>query len=329
MRHDTFLRHLKAPVVKGAPINPAALEQGGDGEVELLDNVDPKRGTAVVPGAIGSTAAEVLRSWSQRRKDVGEGPKATDPAFGERGDSADAGLNHADVSSLQSRGWMQGKEPGEGGAQLFTHPSAAGHKIEAYPPGPDSPQHRHFSPDGKVSDVKHGKMGEYLESFKQKKSMYPELFTIERAWGEEQFTPTAYDEDLDVAKAWTDEAREAAAAARRRGAMNNGGKQRDEDYWYGGMKRLPEYRRRVDFVRIVEEKHGGAVADQAAAIIGVGQHRDRFMQNHDFKDKEPLSDQNPNALRYIAETARRLGLRKLSGKIERFLAATPRDKDLV
>jgi hypothetical protein len=150
----------------------------------------------------------------------------------------------------------------------------------------------------------------------------------ERLAGEKAPNQKSEDGSIDdalVEKAWTDEARAAALEARRRGAAASG-RERDERHWYGG-DRDPSYRRRMDFVRTVEDKYGGAVADQASAILGVATHRDRFQGTHGFKAKEPLGEQNSNALRLISGHAHKLGLNKLGDKIDRYLGTTKAAKE--
>jgi hypothetical protein len=150
----------------------------------------------------------------------------------------------------------------------------------------------------------------------------------ERLAGEKAPNQKSEDGSIDdalVEKAWTDEARAAALEARRRGAAASG-RERDERHWYGG-DRDPSYHRRMDFVRTVEDKYGGAVADQASAILGVATHRDRFQGTHGFKAKEPLGEQNSNALRLISGHAHKLGLNKLGDKIDRYLGTTKAAKE--
>jgi hypothetical protein len=152
---------------------------------------------------------------------------------------------------------------------------------------------------------------------------------VEKVWSDDaeaaQSEAEEHGYDALVEKAWTDEARAAALEARRRGAAASG-RERDERHWYGG-DRDPSYRRRMDFVRTVEDKYGGAVADQASAILGVATHRDRFQGTHGFKAKEPLGEQNSNALRLISGHAHKLGLNKLGDKIDRYLGTTKAAKE--
>lgn len=108
--------------------------------------------------------------------------------------------------------------------------------------------------------------------------------------------------------------------ARFRRGPTPGAPQHEHQYWYGDQKHDATFVKRMDFVRRISTKEGDAVADQAAQIMGLPTHRQRFYGEHGRELKRvSLKKMNPNALKIIAEHANQARRPKLAGRIEEFL----------
>lgn len=83
--------------------------------------------------------------------------------------------------------------------------------------------------------------------------------------------------------------------------------------------RDPIYRNKLGFIDDISRKHGDAVADQAAGILGMPDDSDRFYDRWEPKKPERMSDMNSNALRIIRDEASRRGYAKTAGTIDKYL----------